>query len=238
MKLNKIALCAPQSTDSVTLQIFRSYGITPIEIPPCTRLEIPVCTHPDMLFFKLSDGTLLTEKQYFDENPDFFNTLPKELKIKKSEIKLAPKYPNDIAFDALKIKNTLFCLKKHTAPEILSDAENVININQGYAKCSSLVIGDAVITADKSIHKAVTENGFDCLLISPDGIELDGYDCGFIGGASVVIEEEKTVIFFGNLSLHPSCKELSAFCNEKGYKLHTNANSRLKDLGGALLFSV
>ncbi len=221
-----------------TTELFACHGITPINIPPCPRLATPVCTHPDMLFFKLSDDSILTEKQYFDENRDFFNSLPKELKIKTSNLSLAQSYPHDIAFDALKIKNTLFCLEKHTSPEIILDAEKVVNIKQGYAKCSSLVMGEAVITADKRICEAVTSNGFDCLLISPQGIELDGYSRGFIGGASAVIEEEKSVIFFGNISLHPSYKEISDFCEEKGYKLQYHCNSYPKDLGGSLLFSV
>ncbi len=224
--------------ESVTLSIFKDHDFTPISIPKCSRLDAPVCTHPDMLFFKLSDGSVLTEGRYYDENCEFFASLPPELKIKKSKLTLAPKYPNDIAFDALKVGNTVFCLEKHTAPEILADSDKVVNIQQGYTKCSSLVIGSSVITADKGIHSAVTANGYDSLLISPEGIALDGYSCGFIGGASAVFEEEKLVIFFGNISHHPSYKEIDDFFKKKGYKMHVNANSPLEDQGGALLFCV
>ncbi len=224
--------------DHKTLEIFSNHGITCISIPPCKRLQKPVCTHPDMLFFKLSDGSILTEKLYFEENQSFFEKLPKDLKIKTSKLKLAPDYPNDIAFDALKVENTLFCLEKYTAPEIIANAEKVVNIKQGYSKCSSLVIGSSVITADPSIFSAVTANGFDCLLISSQGISLNGYGCGFIGGATAVIEEQKSIVFFGNITLHPSYSDIRAFCEKKGYKLHFNCNSYPKDQGSALFFSV
>ncbi len=222
----------------VTLEIFAKHGISVINIPMCPRLAPPVSSHPDMLFYRMSDGTLLTEQKYFEENEAFFNSLPRGLKIKTSAITLAQNYPNDIAFDALRVENTVFCLEKHTAPEILADSDKVVNVKQGYAKCSSLLIGNSVITADKGIYTAVTANGFDCLLIEPEGITLDGYDCGFIGGASAVIEQEKTVVFFGNISLHPSYLEIKDLFKKKGYKAHINANSYLKDLGGGLLFFV
>ncbi len=230
-------LCNPEF-DFVTRKILNEYNIECIDIPRCTRLPFPVKAHSDMLFFKLSNGSLLTEKSYYRENSEFFCHLEKLVKIKTSAITLAQNYPNDIAFDAFRVENTVFCLEKHTAPEILADSDKVVNVKQGYAKCSSLLIGSSVITADKCMYTAVTANGFDCLLISPEGITLDGYNCGFIGGASAVIEQEKTVIFFGNISLHPSYDLISSFCKEKGYALRFCGSSYPKDLGGALLFSV
>ncbi len=235
--MKKHALCSPELYPE-TRKIFNSHGIFCIDIPAYKKLQKPVYTHPDMLFFKLSDGSYLTEKDYYEENRAFFASLPPSLKIKTSSAKLSENYPCDVAFDALKVENTLFCLKKHTCPEIIADSAKVINVKQGYAKCSSLVIGSSVITADKSIYSAVTENSFDCLLISPDGIQLNGYGCGFIGGASAVLEDEKTVIFFGNISLHTSFNEIQGFCQKKGYKLLFECNSYPSDFGGALLFSV
>ncbi len=231
------ALCSPE-LNFKTRGFFNQYNIICIDIPPCPRLQAPVCTHPDMLFFKLSDSSLLTEKQYYDENREFFASLPPSLKIKTSSVELEKYYPRDIAFDALKVESTLFCLENYTAREILSDAEKTVNVKQGYAKCSSLLLESAVITADKSIHNAVASSGFDCALIAPEGISLNGYNCGFIGGASAVIEQEKAVIFFGNISAHPSFDIIRDFCEKKGYKLHFDCSSYPTDLGGALLFSV
>ncbi len=228
-------LCSPLLPTSVR-EIFYEFDIEPINIPPCTRLQKPVCTHPDMLFFKMSDGSLLTEQGYFEENREFFSNLEKLTEIKTSGVTLSEKYPADVAFDALKIENTLFCLEKNTAPEILNNAEKVVNIRQGYAKCSSLVIGSSVITADKSIHTAVTQSGFDALLITPGGIELDGYSCGFIGGASAVIENTKTVVVFGDILYHEYSDNICGFCNNKGYKLRFPGNSYPHDHGGCLFF--
>lgn len=61
----------------------------------------------------------------------------------------------------------------------------IVNINQGYARCSTLILNNrTAVTADISVKNALEKDGAKVLLISSGDIKLEGYDYGFIGGAS------------------------------------------------------
>ena len=53
-------------------------------------------------------------------------------------------------------------------------------------------------------------DGIEVLTVSPSGIALPGYGCGFIGGASAVINS--TAVFFGSLKNHPDAERIAEFC--------------------------
>ena len=50
------------------------------------------------------------------------------------------------------------------------------------------------------------------LLISSGDIKLEGYDYGFIGGASGKISDN-TVVFFGNAEMHPYYSSIKELCS-------------------------
>ena len=86
---------------------------------------------------------------------------------------------------------------KYTAPELLGKVEELglirVNVSQGYAKCSTCVVGeDAIITYDRGIAKAADAAGMDVLVIEPGHVDLPGYDTGFIGGASGLVTDLRT----------------------------------------------
>ena len=84
----------------------------------------------------------------------------------------------------------------------------IVNINQGYARCSTLILNNrTAVTADISIKNALEKNGAEVLLISSGDIKLEEYDYGFIGGASGKISDN-TVVFFGNAEMR---ERLAAF---------------------------
>jgi hypothetical protein len=92
------------------------------------------------------------------------------------------------------------------------------------------VVGDnAIITADPSIAKAVKEKGIDVLSVSPLGVRLDGYDYGFIGGASGT--DEENVYFCGNIDLHPDSERIKAFCRKHGKNAVSLSDEPLYDYG-------
>ena len=78
-----------------------------------------------------------------------------------------------------------------------------IFVNQGYTRCSVCVVSDeGIITADQAIASRASESGLDVLKITPGHIFLEGYDYGFIGGASFILSED-TIAFTGVLDKHP-----------------------------------
>jgi hypothetical protein len=146
------------------------------------------------------------------------------------------KYPHDIAFNCLAVGNILMGNLKHTAPEILEEANRLgmsaLSVKQGYTKCSTVVLDDkAVITADSSIYDVCISRGIDCLLIEnrEGDVSLAPYPYGFLGGASGVLGD--TVYFCGNVELHSQYKKIKAFCQSKGKAVLSLGTERLSDIG-------
>lgn len=146
-------------------------------------------------------------------------------------------YPGNVLLNYLYINNSLYgklsAMDKRLYEYCKVNGIKLVNINQGYARCSTLVVNDrAVITSDLSIKQALQNNGVEVLLISPENIELDGYDYGFIGGASGKIDE-KTIVFFGNIELHPDYTHIKNFCNKHDVDVRIICKDmRLTDIGG------
>ena len=191
------------------------------------ELPIPVASHADMLLFALGD-TLLSSERYLSENADLFA----EIKT-RSVGALGDKYPSDVLLDALPMGKYLFCRKDATA-KILLDSYEAINVHQGYARCSCVKIAEnALITADRGIASAAYAKGVDALLISPGGVTLDGYSCGFIGGASVLLCEGK-IGFFGDIDTHPDSLSMREFAAKYQVELVSLGSGKLKDMGSAV----
>lgn len=146
----------------------------------------------------------------------------------------ADSYPFDIAYNAFWVGDYLFCLAAHTDPEVLSAAgalcKKVIDVRQGYAKCSCIPVGArGVITSDAGIACAAKSAGLDVLLTVNDGVRLDGYDSGFIGGASIWMGN--SLLFTGDLSDHRDFEDICRFCSERGTEVRYIEGMPLYDYG-------
>ena len=215
--MQKYALCSPFLPREIRAEIEKAVNTQCIEIPTCQTLPDPVNHHPDMLFFNPPNSTVtILSECYHAVNPGFFEKFSTE-KLILDNITLGSKYPHDISFDALGIGSTLYCLEAHTSSEVKKRFSQTVNVKQGYAACSCLLLNDTtIITADKSIAKALQCNGITVHVISHEGISLPGYGCGFIGGASAVINGN--AIFFGDLKKHPDGERITEICRAVGIK--------------------
>lgn len=210
-------------------------GFTVIPLPPFSRLAPPVASHPDMLILPLGDRIYVHHEYYCEASA------PLHLIAEKSERKLctvdtnvAPKYPRDIGLN-------LFCLDKYLfgrvdcAPQPVLDYAHALGyqsvfVKQGYAKCSTAVLDDrALITADPSISHAAKALGIDVLSVSPGGVSLPGYECGFLGGACGVWNRQ--VFFCGDIMTHPNGLAIIDFCHANGFGTVSLYNGPLWDVG-------
>lgn len=150
-------------------------------------------------------------------------------------------YPDNVRLNALYFRNKLYGHLQAVEPSVLAfcreNGVECVHVNQGYTRCSALVIGDnAVITADKSIEKALKKDGAEVLLIAPDHIRLEGFDYGFIGGAGFA--DEGAVYFFGDITKHPDHQAIRAFCEKNHSTIEILCGEEpLTDLGGAVTLS-
>ena len=148
-------------------------------------------------------------------------------------------YPENILLNCLYHNNKLYGKLSATDSSVREYCrENnieTVNVNQGYTRCSILVVNNkAVITADKSIEKAMKNNGVEVLLISAGKIVLEGFDYGFIGGAS--FSDNNTIYFFGDITKHPDYNKIKEFTSKHNSIIEILCKTQpLTDIGGAVL---
>ena len=214
--------------------------IKTVYLPSDNRLALPVSSHSDMLVFKLED-IIVCNTDYHNKNIEIFNQIKDYgYKILPTDFKVFSKYPNDISLNQALIGKYVVGLKEACEKSILEIIEKrgyeYLNIKQGYAKCSTLVLNEhAIISADKNIIECAKNIGCDMLKIENNegAIAINDYNYGFIGGASFVYEN--SVYFFGNLDLHPECKKIRSFCESHGFSTVSLDNDILYDVGGAII---
>lgn len=111
---------------------------------------------------------------------------------------------------------------------------DLINVKQGYAKCSTSIVGDdAIITSDTSIFREV-QGKIDCLKIREGYISLCEKYGGFIGGSSFLLDKS-TLAFMGDITAHPDYINIKCFCRNHGVDVLSLSNSRLCDVGGVVI---
>ena len=209
-------------------------GFEPIIMPPCKRLQRGVSSHPDMLVFFMEDKYFCT-REYYNEAKDVFERInalgytPVLCDENPSE-----DYPNDVIFNALTLGNNIYGLEKNLSSTLKSQATaggyNIINVRQGYTKCSVAKVRDsAIITADKGIASAASSRGIDVLVIGQGHVALDGYNTGFIGGSCGAFDE--SIYFCGDLSGHPDADKIEEFCKKHKKSCISLSNEPLFDVG-------
>ncbi|MBQ9121569.1 MAG: hypothetical protein IJY12_04305 [Clostridia bacterium] len=200
-------------------------------LPPDDRLAPPVASHADMLTFTYGE-TVIFEREYYCVNErrltPYIST-PAHLAL--TSLPRSCIYPHDIGLNALLVGDTLFCNARHTAPEILNCGAEIVDVRQGYAACSTLVLSErTIVTADPSIARAAERKGLDVLAIRPGYVRLTGYNTGFIGGATAKIGN--TVYFFGDPSSHPDFYRIEEACLREDLAPKHLFDGPLTDLGG------
>ncbi len=140
--------------------------------------------------------------------------------------------------------------------DAVAETFEIIDVPQGYTKCNTLIVDEnSIITSDIGIYNAIysqpqflnkniaatdTLNGIpaesapqlEVLLIEKGHIKLQGFDYGFIGGASGRIGD--TIIFNGNITQHPDYEKIAAFIESRGLKIKYFTEYALEDIGSII----
>lgn len=226
------------STD-IASQFHKETGIEVLPLKPYSSLDTPVASHSDMLICKI-DNTVFCYEDYYLENKDTFSRiLNLGYNIKFVSSKCEREYPNDIALNVLIIGKKIFCNKKNTAPEILEYGINnkyeIIKMKQGYSACSTLVLNEtSAITGDTGVARVLKKHGIEVALINTSDIILNGYNSGFIGGASGVIGD--TIYLFGPDKILTNNEESKLLINAHNFKIISILHDQVYDFGGIKQF--
>ncbi len=210
-------------------------GVEAIVPPTAKYLPATLNYHADMMLLHLGDNVVLCSE--FDAD---FHEYLMACKVSPTYLldKLGQTYPYDVLLNVCFIGNKLICntntCDKSIVTYALNNGYEIIDVKQGYTKCSVAVVDDnSIITSDVGVYKALENSGVECLLISPGHILLEGYDYGFIGGCCGKIAHDK-LFFTGDINSHPDSDKIIAFLNSKNITAVCAQNEHLIDIGGIL----
>ena len=163
----------------------RKRGFDVFAVPFSSRVDERIAGHPDLQLFA-ADGRAFVHP---DMPEDFTAVLSRYADITVCSTRLGALYPEDCPYNIAFTGEAALCRRSIIPPEIAAffDARGipVIDVPQGYARCSTLVVGGkTIITEDEGIAKAARTAGFDVTVVRPGFIPLKGFKRGFIGGCS------------------------------------------------------
>lgn len=209
-------------------------GFETIKIPPCESIVGAVSTHADAVLFFLRDRLFLP-KAYYEKNSEIIERILSVGSLTPVLTESLPHspYPHDVPLCALNLSSdAVIANRRHLAPEIVKycdeNAIPIYNTKQGYAKCTAAYMG-GIISADRSTLAAAESGGFASLKISEGHVLLDGYDYGFIGGASGF--DGNDLYFCGDLDSHPDGSRVREFCGNMGIACVSLSSLPLHDVG-------
>lgn len=229
-----------QRQPPAVVSALRQRGMTVIPLPPFPALAEPVASHPDMLLLRIGRHLLTHGDYYRIAESQIDNIIALSgLELFLCDDSMAAEYPFDVRFNAAIVGHLLLCRADTLACRALQLAARegleLVNVRQGYAKCSTCVVSDeAIITSDRGIAAAAAAHGIDVLTVRPGHVVLPGYPTGFIGGASGA--DAYNVYFSGSLDTHPDAAAIRRFCATHGKLAVSLCDGELFDGGTIMLF--
>ena len=214
--------------------ILEKTGLRVIKIPCTERVSGPVSGHPDIQLF-IHRNTAFVHP-HIDLN--FLKQLENFCDVKTCTTALWQEYPSDIPYNIACTGSFAIHRLDRTEPSIQNqlkdDGITLLDVKQGYSKCSTLVVDEkSIITPDASIDAAARSAGMDSLLISPGHVDLPGYRYGFIGGAAGRFMN--MVLLTGTIDGHPDRDRIHEFIESRGLKVKVLSKQRVLDTGSILV---
>lgn len=231
---SKVKTAIVSSTDKRIIDFIEKYKIELYYTTENKAINCSISKHADINAFYVGSGKVILDSSQ------------KELKcvlesrganVAFSHKSVSGFYPEDCKLNCAVVGNRIIARVDSTDKSIINNftPSQIIKVKQGYARCSVCILNEnAIITDDPSIYKACLNQQFEVLLIDKGDILLPGYDYGFIGGASSLIDKDK-VLFFGDITKHRDFKKIDLFFKKNGCKYDFIPGYALTDIGGMVL---
>lgn len=208
-------------------------GIRLIKTTPTAGLYEAISYHPDIVIHHIGDNEIIAAPNV--ENQILYKLEDEGFKIIVGKREVTGTYPFDVSYNVARFGNKAVCCVKYTdeilLQKLLDKGIEIINIKQGYAKCSICVVSkDSLITSDKGIYQELLKNNIAVLLITPGNIRLVNMNYGFIGGATGSVSNSD-IAFFGNIEIHPNYNEIQTFMSEYNKSIINLSKNLVNDLG-------
>lgn len=199
-----------------------------IPSPVLKSLPEPVSCHPDMSLCCLGDIFIAETTVY-----SYYKKYLKGCNVLCGKQEITGNYPWDIAYNVLVSEDMAIANFKYTDSVVKQELEKLnykmIDVKQGYARCSSAVLGKSIISADPSIINACKKMQINFLEIEKGYVELSGYEYGFIGGATGFVDGK--LLFFGDITKHPDFNKIMQFTKNNSIEIDYIKDFPLTDVG-------
>ena len=214
--------------------------LEPIWMPDNPYIDSRLAGHADLSVNKFSGNTVILSK--YLQNSELF----KQLYILSydcvvSENAEKPDYPYDAGLNVCQLGTNLIYNSKTICQLLNNKLENIItdriDCRQGYTKCAVCIADEnSIITADRVIADKAKAAGMDVLLINNGIVKLDGFDYGFIGGATFKLNKFK-MAFTGTIDSSSEKNVIEKFLSERGIEAVYLTQNKLFDIGSAILIT-
>lgn len=215
-------------------------GVEAVLVGACRWFSPPVACHADMQFFHLGGCSILHVRGASRQACG--NLLKLGFRLREAAdaptFTSAGGYPREIALNAARVGDFLFCRQALASPTLLAWCQrksiHIDSVRQGYAKCAVCVADSrSLITADTGIADAAEKSGFAVLRIRAGFVNLAGYDTGFFGGCCGKLAPD-ILACCGDPTTHPDYPRMAAFLEARHIHLLPLCGGPLTDIGGIL----
>jgi len=216
----------------------KKLNVNIVKCPKCSMVYDAINGHPDILINLIKKNEIVVHRDMEEGFLEYLKILGYKIILSKKS--LENEYPKNIILNAVNFSDYFIHNLKYTDENLINvqNRGNIINVNQGYSKCSCAVLSsNALITSDNSIHKALQGTDIDVLLIPPGDILLPGLDYGFIGGCCGLIDCNK-LAFFGDLDFYYYGSEVLSFLKKHDIEPIYLRHGKLIDRGSLLGYIV
>ena len=217
----------------------KELGYKLIEIETSKDVYSEISSHTDIFCTKIKENLVVEPTKY----NLIKSKVEKEINIIKGSSKVESKYPNDIKYNVCVLgKNAIhnFQYTDKKIKEILQKENfDLINVKQGYTKCSIAVIDEnSIITSDRGIYEELRnknlnilfiENKLNIKLLNNNQISLMD---GFIGGA--ISRIENNIFISGDLRKIDNDNKIRNFIKERNLNIISFDNLEVIDYGGII----
>jgi len=189
--------------------------------------------HPDIFVHAAGKQLIVapnTPEKYVQALKDF------GVEITFGEQPVGEKYPASSAYNVVSTPGLLIHNFRNTDSVIttLMEDADLIHVDQGYTRCNLLALDDDhFITSDEMIKRVLDRFGKDCLYAKPNGIILEGFKNGFLGGCCGI--HGKKIFIIGSLKHYAPGDIVREYLESHAYDIVELYNGQLFD-GGSILF--
>lgn len=212
-----------------------------LPVPPIREFRTSVKDHADLQILPFSEKSIFLTEHMFS----LLSLKIAEAKLQTEDFdtkllntSLNEEYPADVPLNAVVIGKYLLCNPKTISASVLEASEQaglkMIPVKQGYTKCSVCILNEnAIITDDIGIYQSAQFFLNDVTYVPKNSIRLRGFDYGFIGGATGLIDKNVLAVN-GSIESHDGHNDIIDALARNNIKAIELRQGPMEDIGSII----